>query len=252
MIAVLIFILGLMIGSFLNVVIYRLPQGESIVFPGSHCPDCGQELKAIDLIPVLSFLFNKGKCRYCKAKISYQYPVVELLTAFIFLALYWGYNLTIQFLIYAVLLSALIVVSLIDIQHLIIPNKITYPGIILAFLVSLINSQVTWWDSLLGIVGAGLLLLIIAIVSKGGLGLGDVKLIAMIGGFLGWQKAFLIIFLASILGSIIGIFLIIFSNKNWKSKLPFGVFLSLATLLIIFWGNEIIQFYWQFLSMISY
>lgn len=241
----LIFIFGLMIGSFLNVVIYRLPQQESIVFPSSHCPDCGTELQMIDLIPVISFLLNKGHCRYCESRISYQYPLVELLTALIFILLYHQYYLTIQFVIYALLAAALIAVSIIDLQHLIIPNQITYPGIIIAFLLSLINPEIAYINSLLGIVVPALFLFLIAVLSRGGLGMGDVKLIAVIGGFIGVQEAFCVIFLGSIIGAIVGIYLILFSTKGWKSKLPFGVFLSLSGLLMILWGQEIINFYWQ-------
>ncbi|MBM7556890.1 prepilin peptidase [Halanaerobacter jeridensis] len=245
MTATLVFIFGLMIGSFLNVVIYRLPQEESIVFPSSHCPDCGTELQAIDLIPVVSFLWNKGHCRYCGSKISYQYPLVELLTALIFILLYHQYYLTMQFVVYALLASALIAVSIIDLQHLIIPNQITYPGIIVAFLLSFLNPEISYINSLLGILGPALLLFLIAVVSRGGLGMGDVKLIAVLGGFIGWQKALVAIFIGSIIGSIIGLYLIVVSDKGLKSKLPLGVFLSLGGLVMILWGQEIIDFYWQ-------
>src|SRR5690554_6056807 len=131
-----IFIIGLIIGSFLNVIIYRLPKNESIVSPPSHCPNCDKNLRVIDLIPVISFIINRGKCRYCGDKISWQYPLVELLTVFLFLSLFLKFGFNSIFIIYIILVSLLIVLSFIDIKYMIIPNKITYPGIIIAFILS--------------------------------------------------------------------------------------------------------------------
>ncbi len=249
MLAGLIFILGLMVGSFLNVVIYRLPAGESIVTPRSHCPECGTELQARDLIPVVSFLLTRGKCRYCGAEISYQYPLVELITGFIFFTLHWKYNLNFNFIIYTGLVSTLLVISVIDIRQLIIPNKLTYPGIVVGLLVSFFSGHLSFLSSLAGVVFPGLFLLIIVIVSGGGMGVGDVKLAAMVGSFLGVKHAFFAIFLGAIVGSILSIGLLISGTKGWKSKLPFGVFISLGAVLMVFWGLEIIEFYWQLVGM---
>lgn len=235
-------------GSFLNVVIYRLPREESIIFPSSHCPDCETKLTALDLVPVLSFLLTQGRCRYCGAKISYQYPLVELLTALSFWALYSQYQLTLQFFIYICLVSTLIVISLIDLKHFIIPNKITYPGIIAAFTLSFFRPQLSYLDALLGILLPSLFLFLLAVISRGGLGMGDVKLIAMLGGFLGLLDGFLALFLGAMIGSVMGIILMVFSNKGLKSKLPFGLFISLGGLLMILWGQEIINIYWQIIS----
>ena len=168
------FIIGLIIGSFLNVIIYRLPKGKSIITPPSHCPKCGTRLKVIDLIPVLSYLETRGKCRYCNTKISIQYPIVELLTGFFFLAAYLKFGISVQLFIYLLLISALIAVTVIDYKYMIIPNKITYPLIVISLLSAIIFDYITIFQSLLGIVIPSALLLIVAFIFKGGMGMGDV------------------------------------------------------------------------------
>ncbi|OCL28138.1 peptidase A24 [Orenia metallireducens] len=242
-IASIVFIYGLIIGSFLNVVIYRLPREESIVFPPSHCPNCQTNLKAFDLIPIFSFLFNKGKCRYCSENISYQYPLVEILTGIIFFALYWKYKLSIELLIYVVLACLLIVSSLIDLKYMIIPDYLNYFGIVLGFIFALFFEYQTLYSALLGLLIPAAILLLIVIISKGGMGVGDVKLIAMIGAFIGVKYAVATIFLGAFIGSVIGVGLMITGIKGRKDRIPFGPFIAMAALLMILWGEDIINWY---------
>jgi leader peptidase (prepilin peptidase)/N-methyltransferase len=237
------FILGLIVGSFLNVVIYRLPEGKSIVNPPSHCPQCNTRLKFIDLIPVFSYLFAGGKCRYCGAKISFQYPLVELLTAFFFLFSYLKFGLTSEFFIYVLLLSVLIVISFIDYKYMIIPNIITYSGIIIGFISAIIFDYITIIDSLLGIFIPALLLLIVALLFKGGMGMGDVKLVSMLGAFLGYKYTLAGIFIGSVFGSVIGLALMGFGILNRKDRIPFGPFICLGAVIMIFFGDVLINWY---------
>jgi leader peptidase (prepilin peptidase)/N-methyltransferase len=264
-------LLGLVIGSFLNVCIYRLPRGESIVFPGSHCPNCSKAIAPYDNIPVLSFLWLLGKCRHCGTPISFQYPLVELLagTAFCFSAVTWG--LTAPTLISSLFLSALIVLFFVDFHHQILPNVITLPGILVGILLSPFQLQdfyqdsVTlrltalvapenipalspWIGSVFGaLVGGGLLFLVgfafQVVRRKQGLGMGDIKMMSMVGAFLGWRLALFTIFAGSLLGSLLGVFLILFLGKNLQTKLAFGTFLGLGATAALFWGLPLIQWY---------
>jgi leader peptidase (prepilin peptidase)/N-methyltransferase len=236
-------ILGLIIGSFLNVIIYRLPEGSSIITPPSHCPKCGTRLKVIDLIPVLSFLSTGGKCRYCNTKISIQYPIVELMTGFFFLAAYLKFGFTVQLFIYLLLISALISVTFIDYQYMIIPNKITYPLIVISLLSAIIFDYLTIFQSLLGIVIPSLLLLIVAFIFKGGMGMGDVKLAAAIGGFMGWSYTLAGIFIGSLFGSIIGLSLMGLGIIGRKTRIPFGPFICIGAVIMIFFGDILFNWY---------
>ncbi len=236
--------LGLMVGSFLNVCIYRLPAHKSIITPPSSCPHCQQPIKAYDNIPVLSFMILNGRCRSCGGAISWQYPVVELITGLLFMGLAYKWGVSIQALIYALLVCALVVVSVIDLQHQIIPDKITLPGIALglgfAFLPVL---PLDWRQSLLGLVLGGGILYLAALLSRGGMGGGDIKLAALIGVFLGWRKVLLTIFAGVLVGSLVGLGLILFKGRGRKDKVPFGPFLGLGAVISIFWGWEIIGWY---------
>ena len=237
------FILGLIIGSFLNVVIYRMPEKKSIIKPPSHCPQCKTRLKVIDLIPVLSYLSTKGKCRYCGAEISWQYPFVELLTGFIFLGAYLKFGLTAELFIMLLLISALIVISLIDYKYLIIPNVITYSGIIIGLLTAIIFDYITIFSSLLGIVIPALILLVIALIFKGGMGMGDVKLASMLGAFLGTIDTLAGIFIGSLLGSVIGLSLMGLGVLKRKDRIPFGPFICFGAVIMIFFGEFLIDWY---------
>ncbi len=240
---ILIFTIGLMVGSFLNVVIYRLPEGESIVFPPSHCPDCNHKLKFHDLIPVISFLSLSGKCRYCGSKISWQYPLVELITGILYLLLYLQYGYSTKILILMLLISALIVISLIDLKYKIIPNIISYSFIIIGLILALFFNHISILNSVFGIVIPAGLLLILALLYKKGMGMGDVKLVAMIGAFIGWKYTLLGIFFGSLFGSVIGLVMIGSGIIDRKSRIPFAPFIGFGTLISILYGQVIVDFY---------
>ncbi|MFW6034926.1 MAG: prepilin peptidase [Halothermotrichaceae bacterium] len=240
-IELLIFISGLFIGSFLNVVIYRLPQNKSIVLPGSHCPQCKTRLKAIDLIPVVSWLIYRGRCRYCQEKISLQYPLVELLTGILFLFLFIQYGFVYQYFLMLVLVSLLIISAFIDLKHNIIPNKITIPGIIIGLVCALFSIHINITSALLGMLIPSLFLFIFALFFKQGMGMGDVKLVAMIGVFLGWQYTFFSIVIGSFLGIIVMIPLMVGGVVSRKYKIPFGTFISTAAVIMIFYGKMILN-----------
>lgn len=234
-----IFIIGLIIGSFLNVLIYRIPRRESIVFPASHCPECNERLKVKDLIPVLSFLFKRGRCTYCGKKISLQYPVVELLTGFLLLLLYNKFGLNINYIIYTLLIIVLIVSSFIDLKYKIIPNKITYPAFIVALIFSIFFNHIETTSALLGILIPAGLFLIIALIYGKGLGMGDVKLVAVIGAVLGWELTMLGIFIGSLIATILVLTLIFSRVIDRKTRIPFGPFISTGTIISILYSQEI-------------
>lgn len=250
-----IFLFGIIIGSFLNVVIYRLPQGKSIVNPPSSCPACGKRIEFYDNIPLLSYLVLRGRCRSCGARISPRYPLVEFLAGFS--AVFATYNLGAGFAGFeAVFLSFLfIAIFFIDLDHTIIPDVFTYPGIVIGFAVSFIpGGFVDWKQSAIGIVvggGAFFLVRLLGriIFGKEALGLGDVKFAAMLGAFLGWQRLLLVLVLASFMGSIVGIALIMFSEKGRKSYIPFGPFLVAGAWITIFYGKIIIDAYLELVGL---
>jgi len=243
-----IFILGLIIGSFSNVCIFRIPKKESIVFPSSHCTSCQHRIKAIDNIPVLSYIFLKGKCRNCGEKISIRYPTVELLTAVIYILIYSIYGWTIITLIYLILSSALIIISFIDLDEQIIPDEISLPGIILGFIISFFMPYITVYNSFFGILAGGGIIYIIAILGsaifkKEAMGGGDVKLAAMIGAFLGWKLVILSLFVGFFMGAVAGLFLIGLKIKSKEDLIPFGPFIVLGSFIAMFWGNNILSWY---------
>jgi leader peptidase (prepilin peptidase) / N-methyltransferase len=247
----LIFIFGLCIGSFLNVCIYRIPESKSVVSPGSMCPGCGNPIKFYDNIPVLSYILLRAKCRNCDAIISMRYPLVELLTGLFALSVYIKFGSTLEALVYFVFLAPLLVVTFIDIDHRIIPDLISLPGIFLFFIASFMLSTISIRDSLLGILAGGGILFIIAelylrFTGKEGMGGGDVKLLAMIGALIGWQGVLFTIFVSSLIGTIIGIVIMLIKGKNLKLAVPFGPFLSLGAVTYVFFGNEFINWYFTF------
>jgi len=248
MISVFATILGALVGSFLNVVILRLPEEhESIVFPASHCPKCQTPLHWYDNIPVLSFLVLRGRCRSCQAKISWQYPLVESSMAALSYFIYATVGLSPLYPIYFILCAALLVIIWIDFYHQIIPDVISLPGIVLGFAASFINPLLSWQDSGLGIIIGGGIFYIIAggyylITKRAGMGGGDIKLLAMIGAFLGWQSLPFVIFASALMGSIIGIFAMIKQKKGGKTVIPYGPFLAAACIFYIFFHQEILYF----------
>lgn len=241
-------IIGAVVGSFLNVVILRLPEeGESIVFPASRCPKCLHALKWYDNIPIISFILLKRKCRYCEAPISWQYPLIELVMALLSLALVFKFGLTPALAIYFVFTAALLVVIVIDFYHKIIPDIISLPGIVVGFACSFINPAVTWQQSGLGLlIGGGVLYALAAgyylFTKREGMGGGDIKLLAMIGAFLGWQSLPFVVFGSSILGALVGIGAMAKQKKGGKTMIPYGPFLSMAALLYMFY-SELINYY---------
>ena len=240
---------GACIGSFLNVCIYRLPRGESLVWPGSRCTSCGRALTWYDNIPILSWVTLGGKCRTCRAPVSSMYPIVEAVTALAFLGGYLLYGLTLLALVRILFACALIVLFVTDLQHKILPNTITLPGIVIGFLCSLFLPPGPR-DSLIGIaVGGGVLFAIAEgyyrIRGEEGLGMGDVKLLAMIGAFLGWKLVLLTLVMASLSGSIIGVALIISKRGNMKYALPFGTFLALGAAVAGTVGPRLVDWYLQ-------
>lgn len=241
-------IFGAIVGSFLNVCILRLPKEESIVWPGSHCPHCKSPIDFYDNIPVISYILLKGKCRHCRSSISFQYPLVEGITALTSLILFMKFGPSLSYLFYFLFVAALIVVTGIDLYYQIIPDVISLPGIGVGLLASLMIPQITFWNSLIGILlGGGSLFLVAAVYQwlfkREGMGGGDVKLLAMIGGFLGWKAVILTILLGSLIGSIIGIMVMVVKGKDFKYAIPFGPFLSLGAVLSLFYGDSIIRWY---------
>jgi leader peptidase (prepilin peptidase)/N-methyltransferase len=245
-----IFFVGLCIGSFLNVCIYRIPLGQSIVRPASACPQCRAAIAWYDNIPLVSYIILRGRCRGCKMRISIRYPLVELLCG-LFAMITWmrfGFNAT--SLVYFLFIAALLVITFIDIDHRIIPDIITLPGIPAGFLLSFILPQITWRESLIGIVAGGGILLAIAwgyqfFTGKDGMGGGDIKLLAMIGAFLGWKGVFFTILASSFVGTVVGIALMVRAGKGMKMALPFGPFLAIGAILFIFFGPQLITWYFQ-------
>jgi len=246
-----IFIFGLLVGSFLNCVIYRLEKEESFLFGRSYCPSCKKTLGAMDLIPVISFFALKGKCRYCKKKISWQYPLVELVTAFlfVFVFLYFGLGSNfLGFLFSLIFFCFLIVVFVYDLKHFLIPDKIIFPAIFLALIYNLFDLKGLLFNFLPAAFGGFIFFLIIFLISKGKwLGFGDVKLVFLLGLFLGFPNILVALFLSFTVGAIIGIGLIILKGKNLKSEVPFAPFLVLGSLIAFFWGEKILNWYLSFI-----
>jgi len=239
-------LLGLALGSFINVCIHRLPKGESIIAPRSYCQSCKIKISVWDNIPIISYLLLKGKCRQCTASISFLYPIVEISTALLLLIGFINFGITIKFAIFCVISPALLAVSIIDIQHKIIPDSITLPGIIFvliagSYLIGLIASS-------LGLIcGGGILLLSSEVYYRVrghiGMGGGDIKLIAAVGALLGLQQVFLVIFLSAFMGSIVGLVGLAGKKLNAMSQVPFGPFLAGGTLIVYFSGENIINMY---------
>ncbi len=242
------FLLGVVLGSFLNVCIYRLPKQESVVFPASHCRSCLRVLSWHENVPLLSYLVQRGRCRGCGERFSPRYFWIELLTALLAIGLVVRFGLTIPALIYFVFVAALVTISVIDIDHFIIPNRISLPGIVVGLGASLLLPALTFWDSLIGAVaGAGVLLAVFwsyyLVTHEQGLGMGDPKLLAMIGAFLGWQALGFTLFCASLTGSLIGLGMMLTGGADRKTALPFGPFLAFGAVCYLFFGEEIIGWY---------
>ncbi|MBN2372752.1 prepilin peptidase [bacterium] len=246
------FVLGLIIGSFLNVCIWRLPRHESLVMPFSRCPKCLNPIRFYDNIPIASFIILGGRCRYCGDRISFQYPLVESITSMLFLIVGWRFGPSWALIPYLFFTASLVAIAFIDIEHLIIPDRISLPGIVLGFLISFLPfMHVGRIDSLIGIFLCGGAFYLVDKISllvwkREGMGGGDMKLIAMVGAFLGWRGGVVTIFLASLLGSIWGILMIILKKKGRMDTIPFGPFICLGALISLLYGREMIWWYQGF------
>lgn len=243
-----VFILGCCLGSFLNVCIYRFPRSLSIVNPGSFCPQCRTAIRIYDNIPLFSYALLRGKCRNCGAKISGRYFLVEGLTGGMALALFLKFGLSIAFFSFSAFSAGLIVIAFIDIDHRIIPDWISLPGIVIGFLLAVFGVTGTFKDSLIGILAGGGSLYIVAflyeaLAKREGMGGGDIKLLAMIGAWLGWKGVLFTLFLASISGTLIGGGMMLAQKQGRHYAIPFGPFLSFAALAYVFFGPQLIHWY---------
>ncbi|NYE56507.1 prepilin peptidase [Carboxydothermus ferrireducens] len=238
-----IFLFGLIIGSFLNVVIYRLPRGQSILYPPSTCPNCGQRLKPWHLIPVVSFLLQKGRCAYCGGKISFKYPLVELITAFIFSVVYMKFGLSFLTLKHLLFFIFLIPLFFLDLENYLLPDKLTYPLFLAGILINLITRELSWKSLIFGVITGFGLLFLLALISRGGIGGGDIKLAAGLGAFLGFPLILETLFLAFFFGGLTGIILLLTKKKARGDMVPFGPFLIGAAFITVLWGEKIIKWY---------
>jgi leader peptidase (prepilin peptidase) / N-methyltransferase len=249
-------VLGLIVGSYLNVVIYRLPLGMSTVLPRSRCPGCGAAIRARDNVPVISFLLLRGRCRACGASISWRYPLIEGATALLFLGCFLRFGASFEALAGALFCALMVALALIDLDHMILPDVLTWPAIAAGILLQPVLSWARLgpgpWRALAGgalgaAVGAGILLAVWAgwylLRREEGMGLGDVKMLAAIGAFLGWQGVLVSLFFAALSGAAVGLGLMAWRGGDLKSKLPFGTFLALGGLIALFAGERIVEAY---------
>lgn len=243
-----VFVFGALVGSFLNVCIHRIPGGESIAFPASHCPHCKTAIKPYDNIPIVSYLVLRGRCRSCAAGIAIRYPLVEMLGGIAAVGALCAFGLSAEALLIFAFLAALIVITFIDLDHQIIPDAISLPGIFVGFAAALLFGTPSWSDSLIGILLGGGLLWAVAegyarLTGREGMGGGDIKLLAMIGAFLGWRAIPVTVLVGSLLGSVIGLSLMALRGRDTRMAIPFGPFLAVGAVVALFWGEAIIAWY---------
>ncbi len=246
-----IFIFGTLIGSFLNVCIYRIPAGQSIVAPASRCSHCQTPIRWYQNIPILSYLVLRGKCASCGVTISVRYPLVEALTGVLFLLVYMRFGMLWATPVYWLLAASLVVITFIDLDHQIIPDVISLPGIPIGFVLTFFVAGLSWRDSLLGVlVGGGSLACVAGIyyllTRNEGMGMGDIKLLAMLGAFMGWKAILPTIFIGSLIGSLVGVPLMLIKRASGKLAIPFGPFLSLGAVVYLLWGPDLISWYLSF------
>jgi len=245
------FLFGAIIGSFLNVCIWRLPAGESIAFPPSHCPHCKARIHSWDNIPLLSYVVLRGRCRVCRAPISVRYPLVEALTGALVVVLVWRFDMSARLAVDGIFVAALIVVSVIDLDHQIIPDVISLPGIVIGLLLAVVGWGPPVQASLIGVLlGGGTLYAVAAgyqlLTGREGMGGGDIKLLAMIGAFLGWRGVLVTLVLGSFGGAVIGLGLMALRGADSRVPIPFGPFLALGALCALLFGDVLIQWYLHF------
>jgi len=242
------FAVGASLGSFANVCILRLPAGESVITPASHCRSCMFVLPWMDKLPILSYAITRGQCRTCRVRISTRYPVVEFITACLITALFAEHGMGFEFLTYSILGVGLVVVAFIDFDHQVIPDVISLPGVIFGIGIAVFSPQIRIWESVGGAaLGAGILAAVRGVywfvTRTEGMGRGDVRLLAMIGAFLGWESVPFTLLVGSVVGSAVGISMMIANKRDLKMRIPFGPFLAVGALCYIFFGNAILHWY---------
>jgi len=242
-------ILGLIIGSFINVLVYRVPKGESIVYPTSHCPECKHPLKWYDLIPLLSYIMLRGKCRYCGHKIPVRYPVIELVAGLAFMGVALKYGWSFNLLKYVIFSGLLITVSFIDILDGVVPDIVVIPGAAIGLIFAIIQGKTIFLDSLYGLLVMGGFFVLIILLTRGkGMGQGDATLGIMIGAFLGLKFSIAALFISVIIGGIGGVIAILFMRKKRSDTMPFGPFLAIAAYIMLLYGFEFLSFYLSFFN----
>ncbi len=245
--AIIFILFGLIFGSFLNVVIYRVPLRKSIVSPGSYCPKCNHAVRFYDNIPVISYILLRGKCRYCKTRISMIYPIVELFTSFSFYLAWISFGTQLVYTIFSLIFLCLIIsLALIDLKHMILPDEMTIGGSVVFFIYSFFNPNLSTLNGILTGIGAfvifwGIYIFYLKVRKMEGLGQGDIKMVLLLGLFLGVDKFIVTLLIASFLGLIVGIVVIIIKKKNFQYALPFGTFLSIGGYISLFWGDYILS-----------
>ncbi len=243
-------VLGLVCGSFFNVCIYRIPRGQSVVTPPSHCPRCGHRLPFWLNIPLLTFALLRGRCHFCRQPIPWRYPLVEALTGFLFAVAAWHFGFTPELVKALLLISLLVPITFIDLEFQIIPDCFSLGGLVCGLAGSFWWGDVTWLEALLGALGGWLSLWLVATgyylaTRREGMGGGDLKLLAMLGAFLGWRALLPIILLSSLAGAVIGVGLMLARGQDGRYAIPFGPFLAAGGLLYLFWGPQLVEFYWR-------
>jgi leader peptidase (prepilin peptidase)/N-methyltransferase len=236
-------VFGLVLGSFLNVVIARLPERRSLWAPRSACPGCGTPIAWYDNVPLVSFAALRGRCRACATPIPWRYPLVEATTAALLGGAWLEFGPTLEFVVAAALLAALVAITAIDLRHQIIPDAITLPGIVAGVFANVATARVTWQDTALGIALGGGVFFAIIVVSRGGMGAGDMKLGAMLGAFLGWKIALFGLMVAVVVGGASAVALMALGVRGRKDAIPFGPFLATGGVAALFWGEGVVQWY---------
>lgn len=242
------FILGILFGSFFNVVGLRVPKNMSFSTGRSFCPTCKTTLTAFELMPIISFVIQGGKCRYCKEKISYIYPITEIVTGILYAFSYYKFGFTSELIMALLLMSMLMILFVTDLQYMLIPNKILLFFLPLFIIMRFINPLIPWHQSITGAIGGFGLVAIIILVSKGGMGAGDMKLFGVLGIVLGLYSVLLTFFLAAFFGAVIGGILMLFKIIGRRQPIPFGPYIVMATIVTYFYGKPIIDIYFSYFS----
>jgi len=247
-VAVFLFCVGLVVGSFLNVCIYRLPRDESVAWPASHCTTCNRPLDWYENIPVMSWMVLRGRCRTCRSPIATRYPIIELVTGILFLGAYLAFGLTLLLPVRILFACAMVVLFAIDLEHQILPNEITLPGIVIGFVCSLLLGYPGWLSSLIGLLVGGLFPFLIAeaylrIRGREGMGMGDFKMLAMVGAFLGWPLVGITLIVACVLGVVIGGGALLVTRRGMATRIPFGTFIAVAALLCAYFEGPVLVTY---------